>query len=502
MLNLLQAKKKTSTSSTPSISSTSFRSKESSTRTNASSLKRAPSASLLNTHRPNGTLKRTLSASSQLNTYGKEWLESTLTSKTRKIDNDHQNSDRCMATLSSGDIASTQFHIERKDNPISFGTSSILSHNESIAAACGIVSTSSILQYQNVPPKNKNNNPVFETARGYLKVKPRRNIPEAPVKILDSPYMVDDYYLNLLGWSCHNVVAVALERSVYLWNAETGTANVLDEDPKHMVTSVSWSADGTLLAVGDETGETQIWDVYRSELLRSMGGPTCRVGVLAWNKCTVSSGAYNGVIYNHDVRIEKHNISEFKGHDEEVCGLEWRSDGEYIASGGNDNILNVWDPRQHRNSIMSRQEHKSAVKAIAWCPWNLPLLATGGGRDDKKIHFWDATKNTKLNTINAGSQITSLRWSHHYKEIVSTHGLPNNNLTIWEYPTCNKIADIHAHESRILHSALSPDGELLATSSADENLKFWNVFKHNGSEPLITRTTKPSSQLRRTNSLR
>lgn len=34
-----------------------------------------------------------------------------------------------------------------------------------------------------------------------------------------------------------------------------------------------------------------------------------------------------------------------------------------------------------------------------------------------------------------------------------------------------------AHETRILHSCLSPDGTVVATASSDENLKFWRVFE-------------------------
>lgn len=33
-----------------------------------------------------------------------------------------------------------------------------------------------------------------------------------------------------------------------------------------------------------------------------------------------------------------------------------------------------------------------------------------------------------------------------------------------------------AHETRVLHSCLSPDGSTVATASSDENLKFWKVF--------------------------
>lgn len=35
------------------------------------------------------------------------------------------------------------------------------------------------------------------------------------------------------------------------------------------------------------------------------------------------------------------------------------------------------------------QGHKAAVKALAWCPWQRNLLATGGGSSDKTMRFWN-----------------------------------------------------------------------------------------------------------------
>lgn len=39
------------------------------------------------------------------------------------------------------------------------------------------------------------------------------------VQVLDAPALQDDFYLNLVDWSSHNVLAVGLGNCVYLWNA-------------------------------------------------------------------------------------------------------------------------------------------------------------------------------------------------------------------------------------------------------------------------------------------
>lgn len=76
-----------------------------------------------------------------------------------------------------------------------------------------------------------------------------------------------------------------------------------------------------------------------------MYGHDCRVGVMGWSKHVLSTGARSGLVHNHDVRIAQHQIAELVSHTAEVCGLEWRPDSSQLATGGNDNLVSIWDAR-------------------------------------------------------------------------------------------------------------------------------------------------------------
>jgi len=132
-----------------------------------------------------------------------------------------------------------------------------------------------------------------------------RKISKMPFKVLDAPSLQDDFYLNLVDWSASNVLAVGLGRAVYIWSACTSRVTKLCEVPlDDSITSVGWSQRGTHLAVGTNSGDTQIWDTNHCKLVRTLSGHLSRVGTVAWNGSIVSTGSRDRNIMQRDLRAQ------------------------------------------------------------------------------------------------------------------------------------------------------------------------------------------------------
>jgi WD40 repeat protein len=83
-----------------------------------------------------------------------------------------------------------------------------------------------------------------------------------------------------------------------------------------------------------------------------------------------------------------------------------------------------------------------------------------------------STTGARVSSLPTSSQVTGLVWSNHTKEIMSTHGYPDNHWTLWSYPSLAKVHEVTgAHDKRILGSSISPDGCTVVTGAADESLK-------------------------------
>lgn len=113
-------------------------------------------------------------------------------------------------------------------------------------------------------------------------------------------------------------------------------------------------------------------------------------------------------------RVREHITATLQGHVQEVCGLKWSPSGTQLASGGNDNLLHIWSSAGGA-PMHQLTAHTAAVKALAWCPFQSNLLASGGGTADRCIKFWNTHTGALLNSIDTHSQVRAyiLLHCHH-----------------------------------------------------------------------------------------
>ena len=124
----------------------------------------------------------------------------------------------------------------------------------------------------------------------------------------------------------------------------------------------------------------QLWDVGVNKLVRQFTSHNSRVSTLAWNsvKGLLSSGSQRGILQQYDPRLAQYHIASSQAHRLDVCGLQWSPNGRLLASGGNDNMVHVWDMYQQdpwASPAHTLKEHSAAVKVrlrfTVQFPWGL-----------------------------------------------------------------------------------------------------------------------------------
>ncbi|CRG92260.1 hypothetical protein PISL3812_09317 [Talaromyces islandicus] len=154
--------------------------------------------------------------------------------------------------------------------------------------------------------------------------------------------------------------------------------------------------------------------------------------------------------------------------------------------------------------------HRSAVKAIAFAPWQPTLLATGGGMSDRTVHFYHTPSGSCLAKIYVWAQVTGLVWSTTRREIAVILGFSEGEhpfrIAVFAWPSCEQTAaipwninlygqvfpDLHVSE-RALAAISIPgfrcppcDGEGDASSTDDEciaiiskgHIRFYRIWSN------------------------
>ncbi|KAI0920626.1 hypothetical protein AcV5_010313 [Taiwanofungus camphoratus] len=336
---------------------------------------------------------------------------------------------------------------------------------------------------------------------------------------LDGPGIPADPFVFPLSWSARNAIAVACGRDVYYQDLDTRVISHLGTLAKRnhgRLASIEWSRENpALLAAGTTMGSVQLLDADTKKIVQEWRAKDwSAVGGLNWREGLLAVGLADGNVELYDAREPKETC-RLTMHKAKVHGVRWSVGGDYLATGDQHGVVQIWDARAGKaltnaDRKGSKMKHNAPVKALAWCPWKPDLLATGSTYADGKIRIWSinstASTSAPLHTIALNTSVTSLIWSPHCKELLSTHGtswqprsastpalnsdaptLPSgmlpvktpltNSLAVHAYPSLRRLVSVPAHSGAVGHSCLSPDGTLVFTiCPSEEAMKMWKVW--------------------------
>lgn len=156
-----------------------------------------------------------------------------------------------------------------------------------------------------------------------------------------------------------------------------------------------------------------------------------------------------------------------------MCGIKWCPEGDYFASGGNDNKLFVYSIKMP--IPLFKKNHKAAVKALGWSYLRKGILATGAGTADRCLRIWNMNTKEQIECKDTGSQVCNLVFSKKKEEIITAHGFSTHDVCVWKIKGLKKIASLKSHTSRVLYLALNNEGNFIVSGAGDETLRFWNL---------------------------
>ncbi|RGP63439.1 hypothetical protein FLONG3_9886 [Fusarium longipes] len=387
----------------------------------------------------------------------------------------------------------------------------------------------------------------------------QRLLPAAPFRVLDAPNLKDDFYCSPLAYSAtaHTLGGKAV-LGIGHSNGRVVFQSVFDTLPRFEVrqafpiSCVSWRPTCTLrpsknpltpgvqvqtedLVVGDDMGNIYYyvvewpvgWEITRNtwpgavSLIARISNIHCQqVCGLAWSydgRLFASGGNDNlcclfdadqvvgrqlePTIPGNGYRARIEDSSAYGGVETRVTqliSLPESDDGPVGAFTAHLRLVpTATDTVRCLGPGIAKHywNHDAAVKAIAFCPWRRGLVATGGGSNDKCIHFFHTPSGAALATISVSAQVTSLIWNTTRREIAATFGYPSPEhpyrVSVFSWPECKQVAAIPWEDDlRALYAIAYPRGPIsddtattregqegcIIVASSDKSIKFHEVW--------------------------
>ncbi|MEO8612823.1 MAG: AAA family ATPase, partial [Chloroflexota bacterium] len=240
------------------------------------------------------------------------------------------------------------------------------------------------------------------------------------------------------------------------------------------VTSVAYSADGTLAVSGARDNSVIIWDVATGKVFQHMMGHADWVWDVAFSPDakTVLSASQDKTLILWDAATGQ-QIRQFEGHTDAVRSVAFSADGKTALSGSQDSSLILWDVATGKP--IRKFESGGPVNDVAFSKSGFTAISGGTG---SVITLWNVQSGEPLTQFGADgeghkSDIWSLAYTPDETGMIS--GSDDDTLILWSFESGQPVRRFVGHNARVTSVSVSPDGKEAVSSGEDNAVLVWDL---------------------------
>ncbi|HEX9135244.1 MAG TPA: serine/threonine-protein kinase [Ktedonobacteraceae bacterium] len=156
-----------------------------------------------------------------------------------------------------------------------------------------------------------------------------------------------------------------------------------------------------------------------------------------------------------------------QGPDKEYT-VSWSPDGAKIASAGNGEIIEVWDPVTG-TSLFNLVSGAGTVFSVAWSPDGTKIAS---GQKDGTVKIWDTMNGHPYVTYTGHTGfVVAVAWSPHGQYMAS--GGVDTTVQVWKAIDGTLISTYTGHSAEVEGLSWSSDSKRVASASDDKTVQLW-----------------------------
>jgi eukaryotic-like serine/threonine-protein kinase len=191
-------------------------------------------------------------------------------------------------------------------------------------------------------------------------------------------------------WSTNGVVD---DRNLIVWNkADKGWEIETRHSMSGDVSSVGWSSSQKRLAAVTQWSSLRIFEPKNLKLEYEIADKSIVQGAWSTQEGLLIYTNKTGECVLFDV-ISRNEVKRFQAHYGLISGLAWSPDGNWLATGGYDGLVNVWET-QNWTLHQSHSQHQGPVFGVSWDSDSQRIVSVGMDQfinvcslRSKPIHF-------------------------------------------------------------------------------------------------------------------
>jgi WD40 repeat protein/serine/threonine protein kinase len=267
------------------------------------------------------------------------------------------------------------------------------------------------------------------------------------------------------------VLTVGKDRSLRLWNLETGACEQTFEGHTDQVVSVAVTPRGRYAVSGSRDHTLRIWDIREGSCVHEFMGhakPVTSVDVSPDERFALS-GSEDGGVRVWDLE-EKICIRILEEHSGPVSAVRFGPDARYAASGSWKGKVRLWDLESGKG-IGLFKGHEDVVTAISFSPDGRYIISAS---EDRRIRCWNIKKGSCLRTLQGHrASITATAVSPDGRYAVS--GSHDKTLRLWKLESGTCIRKFEGHTNRITSVDFWPHGQSIVSASEGKIVRLWHL---------------------------